>query len=72
MSLREILETLAEKKTPVLLCDSRNKKWEAGDLLRNLSASMLNKKAHIQAGLYIAEISDAGYLGGVLFRFQKK
>jgi len=72
MSLREILEKLVEKKAPVLLCDSRNKKWEAGDLLKNLSTPMLKKKAHIQSGLYIAEINEAGYLGSVLFRLQHK
>lgn len=72
MSLRQILEKLVEKKTPVLLCDSRNKKWEARDLLKNLSTPMLKKKAHIQSGLYIAEINDSGYLGSVLFRLQPK
>lgn len=72
MSLREILEKLVEKKAPVLLCDSRNKKWEAGELLENLSKPMLKKRAHIQSGLYIAEINDSGYLGSVLFRLQLK
>ncbi|MFO7980624.1 MAG: hypothetical protein R6V00_07320 [Candidatus Aminicenantes bacterium] len=72
MSLREILEKLVEKKAPVLLCDSRDKKWEAGDLLKNLSTPMLKKKAHMQPGLYIAEINDSGYLGGVLFKLQHK
>jgi len=54
------------------LCDTNNKKWEAGDLLKNLSAPMLKKKAHMQPGLYIAEINDSGYLKGVLFRVQHK
>jgi len=72
MSLREILEKLKEKKTPVWLCDSRNKKWEVGDLLESLSPPMLKKRAHIQSGLYIAEINDSGYLGSVLFKLQRK
>lgn len=72
MFLREILERLVEKNAPIFLCDTNNKKWEAGDLLNNLSAPMLKKKAHMQPGLYIAEINDNGYLKGVLFRVQQK
>jgi len=72
MSLREILEKLVERKVPVWLCDNHNKKWEAKDLLRDLSIPMLKKKAHIQSGLYIAEINESGYLGSVLFRLQHK
>jgi hypothetical protein len=72
MSLRDILEKLVEKKTPVLLCDTNDKKWEAGELLDKLSAPMLKKKAHMQPGLYIAEINDSGYLKGVLYKLKQK
>lgn len=72
MFLREILEKLVEKKEPVWLLDASNKKWEAGELLKSLPASILQRKAHIQQGLYIAEINDSGYLGSVLFKIKPK
>ncbi len=71
MSLKEILEKMVEKEIPVLLSDS-NKDWEANALLENLSEPMLKRAAHLQPGLYIAEINDSGYLGQVLYKVKKK
>ncbi len=72
MSLRDILEKLVEKRVPILLCDSNNNDWEAGALLERLSEPMLRRRAHFQPGMYIAEISDKGYLGTVLFKVKQK
>ncbi len=71
MNLREILEGIIANNTPVLLCDSNNS-WEANDLLQKLSPIMLKRQAHIQPGLYIAEVSDKGYLGSVLYKIKQK
>lgn len=71
MSLREILEKIVEDDEQVLLSDS-NKDWEASALLENLSEPMLRRQAYLQPGLYIAEISDSGYLGTVLFKVKNK
>ena len=71
MSLKEILEGIVENNTPIMLADS-NKDWEAGDLLQKLSPIMLKRQAHMQPGLYIAEVSDAGYLGRVLYKIKQK
>jgi len=72
MSLREILEKIVEKGEPFLLSDRENKEWEASTLLHRLSEPMLKRRAHLQPGLYIAEISDSGYLGTVLFKVKQK
>ena len=72
MSLRDILEKLVERSAPILLSDSNNKDWEASVLLERLSEPMLRRRAHFQPGLYIAEISDKGYLGTVLFKVKNK
>lgn len=71
MSLRTILEKIIEDGNSVLLSDS-TKDWEASDLLANLSEPMLRTQAHIQPGLYIAEINDSGFLGKVLFTIKRK
>jgi hypothetical protein len=71
MKLIEILQTLVEKKEPILLCDHR-KAWEACELLEDLSEPMLRRQAHIQPGLYIAAINEAGYLGEVLYKVKSK
>ena len=71
MSLREILERIVSNQDQVLLSDS-NKDWEAKALLENLSEPMLKRRAHLQPGLYIAEINDAGYLGRVMFKVKAK
>ena len=33
---------------------------------------MLNRKAHMQPGMYIAEVDDGGYLGRVMYRIKPK
>ena len=69
MVLKEILRELAEDKTPVLLTDNSGD-WQAVDLLERLSEPMLKRQAHLQPGLYIAEINNGGYLGTVLFKLK--
>ncbi|MFC2169269.1 hypothetical protein ACFLRM_01710 [Acidobacteriota bacterium] len=71
MSLKEILEKIVTEGQSILLSDS-HKDWEAGKLLEHLSAAMLKRPAHLQAGLYIAEINHAGYLGRVLYKVKQK
>jgi hypothetical protein len=71
MSLRNILEKIIEDGNSILLSDS-NKDWEASDLLANLSEPMLRTRAHLQPGLYIAEINDSGFLGQVLYKIKRK
>ena len=71
MSLKEILEKIVEEGARILLSD-RNKDWDASILLENLSEPMLKRRAHLQPGLYIAEINDSGYLGQVLYRVKQK
>ena len=71
MSLKEILQNLVETGDAVLLNDNE-RDWEAGELLNGLSERMLKTPAHLQRGLYIAEINDTGYLGRVLFRVKQK
>ena len=44
---------------------------DAGTLLQTLSNPMLATQAHMQPGLYIAEINPDGYLGRVLLRFER-
>ncbi len=71
MSLREILEKMVEEGDSFLLNDG-DKDWEASVLLENLSGFALRTQAHLQPGLYIAEINDSGYLGQVLYRVKPK
>ena len=71
MSLKDILEKIVEEGARILLSD-RNKDWEASVLLENLSEPMLKRRAHLQPGLYIAEINDSGYLGQVLYKVKQK
>jgi len=71
MSLKEILEKMIKDGAHVLL-SANNKDWEASALLADLSEPMLKRRAYLQPGLYIAEISDSGYLGQVLFRLKPK
>ena len=71
MSLRDILQKIVKDNEPVLLNDN-NRDWEACDLLKSLSEPMLKRKAHLQPGLYIAEINDSGYLGHVLYKVKQK
>ena len=71
MCLREILQKIVKDDEPVLLNDNK-RDWEACDLLESLSEPMLKRKAHLQPGLYIAEINDSGYLGHVLYKVKQK
>ena len=68
MKLQEILQKLVDEGNSALLNDG-DKISNAGDLLDTLSDLTLNRKAHMQPGLYIAEIDDGGYLGKVLYKF---
>jgi hypothetical protein len=71
MSLKEILQKIAKDGDSVLLSDGE-KDWEARALLENLSEPMLKRQAYFQPGLYIAEISDAGFLGQVMYRIKQR
>ena len=71
MSLKEILQKMIDNGDSVLLSDSE-KDWEAGDLLNGLSERALKTQAHLQRGMYIAEINSGGYLGRVMFRIKAK
>jgi hypothetical protein len=72
MSLKEILEKLIEKGEPILLRDNEKLDWEASALLSRLSERVLKTPAHLQPGMYIAEINAAGYLGRVMFKVKPK
>jgi len=71
MSLREILEKMVKEGDSFLLNDG-HRDWEVSVLLENLSGPRLKTQAHLQPGLYIAEINDSGYLGQVLYRVKPK
>jgi len=71
MLLKEILHKLVEDNEPVLLSNN-GQDWTADALLESLSEPMLKRQAHLQPGLYIAEINDAGYLGQVLYKLKPK
>lgn len=71
MLLSEILEKIVKDGEQFFLCDGPQA-WNAGDLLNSLSVARLRTRAYLQPGLYIAEISEAGYLGRVLFTIKAK
>lgn len=71
MTLQDILTDISQKETPILLNDG-SKDWEASALLTELAAPQLKRNAHMQTGLYIAEINDGGYLGRILYRLKDK
>lgn len=71
MSLKEILQKIVEGGESILLSDSE-KDWEANELLSGLSERTLKTRAYFQSGLYIAEISEAGYLGRVMYKVKQK
>lgn len=71
MSLRDILVSLQQNGTPVLLNDG-SKDWEANDLLETLPELKLKRSAYLQPGMYIAEINDGGYLGRVLYKVKQR
>lgn len=70
MNVREILQTLADNGNPVLERDDKTVA-DANIHLTTLPENILKRNAHLQPSMYIAEISDGGYLGRVLFRFKK-
>jgi hypothetical protein len=71
MELKDILTRLAETGEEVLLNDG-TRDWEAGALLEELSPIRLKSPAHLQPGMYIAEINNGGYLGKVLYKLKSK
>lgn len=71
MQLKDILKKFVEDDELVLLSDN-GQDWTAGDLLNSLSEPVLKIEAHLQSGLYIAEINDRGYLGRVLYKIKRK
>lgn len=71
MSLKEILQKIVMSGEAVLLSD-KDKDWEASELLNGLSENTLKMQAHLQKGMYIAEINAGGYLGRVLFKIKPK
>ena len=71
MQLKDILKKLVEDDELVLLSDN-GQDWTAGDLLNSLSEPLLKIEAHLQPGMYIAEINNRGYLGRVLYKIKHK
>jgi len=71
MLLKDLLEKMITENMPFSLIRNEQE-TDAGSLLESLSVPMLKKRVHLVPGLYIAEISDAGYLGGVLFKLKQK
>ena len=69
MSLQDILHEIDNSGEAILLCD-QERDWLAGDLLRSLSERRLRTPAHLQRGMYIAEINAGGYLGAVMYRIK--
>lgn len=71
MSLKDILENIAQNEDSILLC-SGDKEYDAASLLESLHPVKLKRQAHMQNGMYIAAISDSGYLGEVMYRIKTK
>ncbi len=70
MSLKDVLTKLVRDKIPILLSDE-NQDWKPDALLETLPGPMLKRDAHLQQGLYIAEINNGGYLGQVLYKVKQ-
>ncbi len=70
MTLRETLQKMVEEGDSSKLSYGE-KVSEPNEMLNTLSEPMLKRHAHVQPGLYIAEINDGGYLGQVLLKFEK-
>jgi len=70
MKLKDILTKILQDKLPILLNDGETD-WDALALLETLPEPMLQKTAHFQPGLYIAEMNDGGYLGQVLYKIKQ-
>ena len=71
MILKEILQKIVDDDDKILLCEN-GRDWEASELLESLSEPRLRVLAHLQPGLYVAEISEKGYLGRVLYKLKAK
>ncbi len=71
MILRDILQQIVDEGNTAEMSNG-NGATEAVTLLKTLSEPMLNRQAHLQPGLYIAELDENGYLGRVLLRFTQK
>ena len=69
MTLREILQNMVDEGDMAKLSNG-NGAMDPAVLLETLSEPMLKTPAYIQAGLYIAQMDENGYLGRVLFRFE--
>jgi hypothetical protein len=69
MILKKILQNLADDGNPVLVNNDRVFA-EAKVHLSSLSEMMSKREAYLQPGMYIAEITETGYLGQVLYRFK--
>ena len=70
MKLKDILTKILHDKLPILLNDGETD-WDALALLETLPEPMLQKTAHLQPGLYIAEMNDGGYWGKVLYKIKQ-
>ena len=70
-SVYSALNSLYNKGIVFLLPGESNvyKAQDPDILLETLSDHVLERPVYLQPGLYIAEISESGYLGQVLFRF---
>lgn len=71
MSLQEILQEIDSDNEAILLSDNE-KDWSASELLQSLSERRLKMPAHLQRGMYIAEINPGGYLGTVMYRIKPR
>jgi hypothetical protein len=71
MKLKEILQKLVDDGDQTILYDGQ-KYSGAVELLAGLPVQTLERQAYLQPGLYIAEISDGGYLGRVMFKLSNK
>lgn len=67
MSLKEILEKIAADQASVCLSNA-NGSYKAQELLNTLPDNKLKIRSFYQQGLYIAKISEAGFLSDVLYR----
>lgn len=70
MSLKEILIKMDEYKGDFLLSNSSGS-YSPAELLKQLKEKKLDTRSHYQPGMYIAEISESGFLGTVLFRVKQ-
>ena len=70
MRLGEILDKMVAAGANFKLADG-NGSYRPGELLENLSAARLAVRSHYQPGMYIARISEAGYLGAVMYRVER-